>query len=185
MVGPRGRGSNMAAIIDACQRGEVPGTVGVVIAPVSGTAAEAEAQAKGIATAVIPPGDDHGRRLLAALKGCEWLCLAGFLRLLPVEVLGQFPDRVLNIHPALLPRHGGKGMYGHHVHEAVLKSGDSVSGCTVHLVNAQYDDGAIILQKSCPVEPGDTAETLAARVLDLEHRAYPEALTKVMHDRSR
>jgi phosphoribosylglycinamide formyltransferase-1 len=82
----------------------------------------------------------------------------------------------VNIHPALLPDFGGPGMYGHHVHEAVLASGCSSSGCTVHLCDPEYDRGPIVLQKSCPVLPGDTADTLAARVFDLECEAYPEAL---------
>jgi phosphoribosylglycinamide formyltransferase-1 len=104
---------------------------------------------------------------------------------LPLEVLSLFPNRVLNIHPALLPKFGGKGMYGHHVHEAVLAAGEAESGCSVHFVNERYDEGAVILQKVCPVLPDDTPDTLAARVLVLEHQAYPEALAKVIRDRSR
>jgi len=185
MVGPRGRGSNMQAIIDACRRCEVPGTVTIVIASGEGSEAEAKAQDLGIPTEVVKPGEQYGERLLKVLGNCDWVCLAGFLRILPKEVLDHFPDRVLNIHPSLLPKFGGKGMYGHHVHEAVLQAGEAESGCSVHLVNAVYDDGAVILQKRCVVEPDDTAETLAARVLKLEHLAYPEALKKVILDRSR
>ncbi len=184
LVGPRGRGSNMAAIIQACARGDVPAAVGVVIAPAPETTAEARAAALGVRIAVVPPGEDYGARLLAALADCQWVCLAGFLRLLPAEVLSKFPDRILNIHPALLPKHGGKGMYGHHVHEAVIRSGDTESGCTIHLVNDRYDEGRIVLQKRCPVLSDDTPDTLAARVLELEHQAYPQALALVIHDRS-
>ncbi len=185
MVGPRGRGSNMAAIASACLRGEIPASVSMVIASAAGSGALDVAQQLGISTKVVVPGEQYGPRLLEALEGCDWLCLAGFLRILPTEVLDHFPNRVLNIHPSLLPKFGGKGMYGHHVHEAVLAAGESESGCTVHLVNERYDDGMIILQKKCAVLPDDSPDVLAARVLVLEHLAYPEALTKVIRDRSR
>lgn len=134
----------------------------------------------GVRAAVIEPGEDYGARLLAELGSCDWICLAGYLRLLPSEVLARFPNRVLNIHPALLPKFGGKGMYGQRVHEAVIAAGETESGCTVHYVNEQYDEGAIILQRRCPVEAVDTAETLAARVLEQEHLAYVEALAKLL-----
>lgn len=104
----------------------------------------------------------------------DWVVLAGYLRLLPIPV--SLDGRIVNIHPALLPEFGGAGMYGHHVHEAVLAAGRKESGCTVHLCDSAYDRGAIILQKRCPVLPGDTAETLAARVFEAECEAYPEAL---------
>jgi len=185
MVGPRGRGSNMAALIQACRRGDVPAEVAVVIAPADGSEALALATSLGVETRVVPPGESYGERLLEVLADSDWLCLAGFLRILPKEVLDAFRDRVLNIHPSLLPKFGGKGMYGHHVHEAVIEAGESESGCTVHLVNEQYDDGAIVLEKRCPVLSDDTPETLAARVLTLEHVAYAEALAKVIYDRPR
>jgi phosphoribosylglycinamide formyltransferase-1 len=175
----------MAEIVEACRRGDVPAIVSVVIASAAGSDAGVVAGNLGVRTAVVLPGEEYGPRLLEKLEGCEWLCLAGFLRILPSEVLNRFPDRVLNIHPSLLPKYGGKGMYGRHVHEAVLSGGETESGCTVHLVNEKYDDGEIVLQKRCPVLPDDTPETLAARVLKLEHEAYPEALTKVILDRSR
>ena len=100
--------------------------------------------------------------------------------LLPLEVIEAFPNRVLNVHPSLLPRHGGPGMYGARVHEAVLASGDRESGCTVHLVTERYDEGQVVLQARCPVFAGDTPETLAARILELEHRAYPDAVRRVL-----
>jgi phosphoribosylglycinamide formyltransferase-1 len=102
------------------------------------------------------------------------------MRLLPEEVLAAFPNRVLNIHPALLPKFGGKGMYGMHVHEAVVAARETESGCTVHFVNEHYDEGAILHQRRCPVLPDDTPETLAARVLEQEHLAYPEAIQLVL-----
>jgi phosphoribosylglycinamide formyltransferase-1 len=105
------------------------------------------------------------------------VCLAGFLQL--IKVPADFVCRVLNIHPALLPAFGGKGMYGHHVHEAVLKAGVAESGCTVHLVDDEYDHGEIVVQKRVPVMPGDTPDTLAARVFAAECDAYPEAIAQL------
>lgn len=105
----------------------------------------------------------------------EGILLAGFLRLVPPEVCAAYSDRILNIHPALLPAFGGKGMYGHHVHEAVLRSGASVSGPTIHFVDERYDEGRILAQWPVPVLPGDTPDALAARVLRVEHALYPAA----------
>jgi formyltetrahydrofolate-dependent phosphoribosylglycinamide formyltransferase len=104
----------------------------------------------------------------------DLVCLAGFLSLLSIP--DDFAYRVLNIHPALLPAFGGKGMYSHHVHEAVLAAGCKVSGCTVHFADQTYDTGPILVQRSCPVELGDTPDTLAARVFEQECLAYPEAI---------
>jgi phosphoribosylglycinamide formyltransferase 1 len=112
---------------------------------------------------------DQARRSQADL-----VCLAGFLHLLPIP--DDFRGRVMNIHPALLPFFGGKGMYGHHVHEAVLESGMKVAGCTVHFADNEYDHGPIIIQKTIPVLDGDTPESLAFRVFEKECEAYPEAI---------
>lgn len=106
--------------------------------------------------------------------GADLVCLAGFLCLLPIP--DDMAQRVINIHPALLPAFGGHGMYGHHVHEAVLAAGCKISGCTVHLADNTYDTGAIIVQRSCPVYDTDTPDTLAARVFEQECIAFPEAL---------
>jgi formyltetrahydrofolate-dependent phosphoribosylglycinamide formyltransferase len=104
----------------------------------------------------------------------DLVCLAGWLCLL--EIPPRPLPQIMNIHPALLPKFGGRGMYGRHVHEAVLKAGEKISGCTVHYVDNQYDHGPIILQRTCPVLPGDTPETLATRVFEQEKIAYPEAI---------
>lgn len=104
----------------------------------------------------------------------DLVCLAGFLSLLNIP--DSYAYRVLNIHPALLPAFGGKGMYGHHVHEAVLQAGCKVSGCTVHFADQTYDTGPILVQRTCPVLPDDTPDTLAARVFEQECQAYPEAI---------
>lgn len=114
-------------------------------------------------------------------SGIDFIVLAGFMLLLPEVITRHWEGRIVNIHPALLPKYGGKGMYGEHVHRAVLQAGDTVSGITIHLVNSIYDDGAILFQAQCPVLPADTPETLAQRIHSLEHRHYPptvEALIK-------
>ena len=177
LVGARGRGSNMAALLAACGT-TIPALPFRVVAPREET--EAAANAGGTEVIVVSPGEEYGKRLVEALEGATVVCLAGFTRLLPEEVLEAFPARVLNVHPSLLPRHGGPGMYGLRVHEAVLASGDAESGCTVHRVTERYDEGAAILQTRCPVFAGDTPEALAARVLALEHRIYPQAVRQVL-----
>lgn len=184
----------MLAIADACKDGRLDAQVKVVIAPggtrsigsTRETSTEIEnpgataALERGLPVALVPPGDDYGLRLLEQLQGVDFICLAGYMRLLPEEVLRAFPDRILNVHPALLPAFGGKGMFGRRVHEAVIEAGCAESGCTVHLVNEAYDEGRILLQKRCAVYPSDTAESLATRVLALEHEAYVEALRNVI-----
>ena len=106
----------------------------------------------------------------------DLLVLAGYLKLVPAAVTDAFAGRIINIHPALLPQHGGSGMYGQRVHAAVLAAGDNESGATVHLVDAEYDRGAILAQGRVPVAPDDTPATLAARVLAVEHRLLPAAV---------
>lgn len=113
-------------------------------------------------------------------RGISLVVLAGFLWLIPKELIAAFPDRIVNIHPSLLPKFGGKGMYGHHVHEAVLAAGEKQSGITIHYVNEHFDEGSHIAQFSCPVEPGDTPETLAKRVLALEHKHFPEVVDQLL-----
>lgn len=182
LVSGHGRGSNMAAIIDACQRGEIDGEVVLVIGTRSEAPALQRAAEKGVPTRVISPRnlseEEYAERLLHALEKArvDLVCLAGYMRLLPVPVVQAYAGRVMNIHPALLPLFGGQGMYGEHVHQAVLESGMKVSGCTVHFVDEHYDTGPIIIQRCVPVEEDDTWETLAARVLVQEHQAYVQAV---------
>ena len=104
--------------------------------------------------------------------------LAGFLLKVPDNLLQAYPDRILNIHPALLPKYGGKGMYGHHVHEAVIAAKETESGITIHLVNEHYDEGRILFQAICPVIPGDDADSLATRIHALEHQHFPLVIEK-------
>lgn len=180
LIGPKGRGSNMLAILRACENPEFPAQVAVVVSPNSSSPAAREAESRGLLWVADPKSENYAGELLKAVDGCELICLAGYLRLLPTEVLDRFPNRVLNIHPALLPKFGGKGMYGIKVHEAVLEAGETESGCTVHTVTEHYDEGAPIVQLRCPVLPSDTPDTLAARVLELEHQAYPLAIREVL-----
>ena len=109
--------------------------------------------------------------------------LAGFLWLIPFEILKVFPQKVVNIHPSLLPKFGGKGMFGKNVHKAVVAAKEGISGITIHYVNRKYDEGAIILQKSCKIEMSDTPEIVAQKVLKLEHRYFPITIEKILNDK--
>jgi phosphoribosylglycinamide formyltransferase-1 len=122
--------------------------------------------------------DLHEGLLLQSLRelGIDWVALAGFLVHIPTDFVEAFAGRMLNVHPSLLPKFGGKGMYGLHVHRAVLESGEAHTGMTVHWVTAQYDEGAVVFQAECEVRQDDTRESLAARVLELEHTYYPRTI---------
>jgi phosphoribosylglycinamide formyltransferase-1 len=178
-----GAGSNLQAIIDACRDGAVPARVVVVISNVPSAFALERARRCGIpACAVDHTGYLSVDRFEAAVREIleahrvGLVCLAGFLRILSPRFVGAFAGRIVNIHPALLPAFGGKGMYGERVHRAVLASGARVSGCTVHFVTEVPDGGPIVAQATVPVEEGDTPATLAARVASAEHRLYPHAV---------
>ncbi len=108
----------------------------------------------------------------------QWIVLAGFLWLVPVNMTKAFPNRIINIHPALLPKFGGKGMYGAKIHQAIIEAREAQSGITIHLVNENYDEGKIIFQAQCAVLPGDTAADVAQKVQALEHRHFPEVIEK-------
>ena len=110
----------------------------------------------------------------------DFIVLAGFLWLMPSFITAAWPNKIVNIHPALLPAYGGKGMYGHHVHEAVIAAGEKESGITIHYVNDHYDQGAIIFQAKCPVLPTDTPDDLAVRVHELEYRYFPQIIEETI-----
>ncbi len=173
-----GGGSNFQALLDHDAR---LWRVGLLVLNRE-AGARARADAASVPVALIPTKDraedDVGEEMLATLDMHEVdiVLLAGYLRKLPPAVVAHFRGRVLNIHPALLPAFGGKGMYGRRVHEAVLEAGELRSGATVHLVTDEYDEGGIVGQWSVEVLPGDTAESLADRVLRVEHRLYPLAV---------
>jgi phosphoribosylglycinamide formyltransferase-1 len=178
-----GTGTVLQALIDACRSGEVPARIAVVVSNVPGAFALERARGAGIPAAAVDHREFPTRAAFeAALRetldraGVELVCLAGFLRILTPGFVDAYAGRMMNIHPALLPAFGGKGMYGDRVHEAVLASGARVSGCTVHFVTREADAGPIIVQAAVPVEDGDTPATLSARVRREELRAYPLAV---------
>jgi phosphoribosylglycinamide formyltransferase 1 len=174
-----GGGSNLQAIIDHLHASGGPpvAEVALVASNRSGAGALGRARERGIPAAVIDDPAD-GPALLALLESrhVDCIALAGYLKLVPREVTARWRGRIVNIHPALLPKFGGAGMYGRRVHEAVIAAGETQSGATVHQVDDAYDRGTIIAQERVPVEPGDTPESLAARVLAAEHRLYPRTL---------
>ena len=178
-----GNGTNLQAILDACACGDIAGGVVLVISSSGKAFALERARRAGVPTVVLAPKEFSDRasydvRLIELLRCAqvELVCLAGFLRILTPQFVEQFAGRIMNVHPALLPAFGGSGMYGAHVHEAVLASGVKVSGCTVHFADETPDGGAIILQSAVTVEDDDTVETLAARLAVEEHRLYPAAI---------
>jgi phosphoribosylglycinamide formyltransferase 1 len=184
MVSGTGRGSNLGALIAACASAEIAGRIAVVIGTRADSPVLERARAASVPTVVISPrkyeNDEagYGDTLLRALtrRDVGLLCLAGYMRKLPPAVVAAYRHRIMNIHPALLPLFGGKGMYREHVHQAVIESGMKVSGCTVHLVDEEYDTGPIVVQRTIPVLDDDTPEMLAARLLPEEHRAYVQAV---------
>jgi phosphoribosylglycinamide formyltransferase-1 len=183
-----GRGSNFQALLAAMEGGKIPGArVGLVLSNSSTAGILAIAREHGLpaihlSRAQFADDDTFSRAMLDALRshGIDVVVLAGYMKKVPPQVVAAFRNRILNIHPALLPRFGGPGMYGLRVHAAVLAAGETESGATVHLVDEEYDRGAILLQRRVPVLQGDTPELLAARVLEAEHALYPDALRLVV-----
>jgi formyltetrahydrofolate-dependent phosphoribosylglycinamide formyltransferase len=172
-VAVSGRGSNLEALLRALGA-DAPARVVLVLSNRPDAAALEGARAHGISAEVLTDSADGAEWLDRLVRHqVDLLVLAGYLKLVPAAVIARFRDRVLNVHPALLPGFGGRGMYGHHVHEAVLASGARESGATVHLVDEVYDRGRILAQARVPVLPEDTPDTLAARVLAVEHRLLP------------
>jgi len=177
-----GRGSNFVAIADSIDAGRIPDArIAVVIANKADAAGIARARQHGLTALVIPskgkPREEHDREVVAALKqhGVDLVCLAGYMRLLSPWFVQQFPRRILNIHPSLLPAFPGL-----EAQEQAFAYGVKVSGCTVHFVDEELDHGAIIVQKTVPVLDGDDEHTLAARILEQEHVAYTEAINIVL-----
>jgi phosphoribosylglycinamide formyltransferase 1 len=177
-VAVSGRGSNLKSLLRRLGPDE-PAEVVLVVSNRREAGALALARAHGVATAVLEDPTDVGawEAVLTAHR-VELLVLAGYLRRIPSEIVQAHAGRIINIHPALLPRHGGPGMYGMRVHAAVLAAGEVESGATVHVVTEEYDRGPILAQARVPVQPGDGPEDLAARVLEVEHRLLPEAVLR-------
>ncbi len=180
-----GSGRTLKNFIDLAAEGELPIDIRLVVSSSAKATGLEHAASAGIPTVVVNRGDfpkgtagdkPYGDAIFAACReaGADYVAMAGFLKLAPVP--DDFTGRVVNIHPALIPAFCGPGMYGHHVHQAVLDAGVKVTGCTVHFVDNQYDHGPIIWQQPVPVFADDTADTLAARVFVAEMEAYPHVL---------
>ena len=187
-----GGGTNFQAILDAAAEGALSAEVVVCISNTPDAGALSRARKHNVPTAVLQPSSfdgptAFGDALLDELRqyDVEFVALAGYMVKIPPNVVAAYRNRMTNVHPALLPAFGGKGMYGHHVHEAVLECGAHWSGATVHLVTEEYDQGPIVLQEPVPVYPDDNAATLAERVKSVEHALYPEALRLFAQDRVR
>ncbi len=180
-------GSNMQAIIDQIEAGSLAAEIVLVLSNNSASGALERARKHGLPWQHLsgrhhPEPADLDAAIRQALQdaGAEVIVLAGYMKKIGPETLAAFEGRILNIHPALLPKHGGKGMYGIHPHEAVLEAGDKESGATVHVVNAHYDEGPVLKQRRVPVEPGDTPQSLQERVLREEHVIYADVLADVV-----
>ena len=179
-------GSNMQAVIDACREGRLEAEPRVVISNNSRSGALRRADEADIpryhVSTVTHPGDDARDRAIVDIlerHGVDLVVLGGYMKELGPQTIARFRNRIVNVHPALLPKFGGRGFYGIAVHEAVLASGDSVTGPTIHLVDEQIDHGAVLAQSRVAVLKGDTAETLAERVLEVEHSMYVETLRRI------
>lgn len=174
-----GGGTNLQALIDKVESGELAGVKIVqVISSREGVFALQRAAKAGIKGKVI--GDTKTLLAELAAEETDLIVLAGYMKVLEAPVIDAYRGRIINIHPSLIPKYCGKGFYGKRVHQAVLDGGETVSGATVHFVDEGVDTGEIILQRQVPVEPGDTADTLAARVLETEHVILAEGIKKVL-----
>ena len=182
-----GAGSNFRAILTAIQQGDIPDArISLVLSNNSGAGILGIARANALPAIHLsrkqfPDERSFADTILSTLgdHGVNFIALAGYMKQVPPVVVGAYRGRIVNIHPALLPRFGGAGMYGMRVHEAVLAAGDTTSGATVHYVDEEYDHGPVVLQQTVPVLPGDTPELLAARVLAAEHELYPAAIRRI------
>lgn len=182
-----GSGSNFQAILNAIDQGEVNARVVRLVASRPGIGAISKAESAGITTSVVQKSSfgssqEFETALLDTIQSAkpDLIVLAGYLVQIPVAVIKAYSGRIINIHPSLLPDFGGKGYYGLKVHEAVVNSGRTVSGCTVHLVTENYDEGPILAQSTVSVDPTDTAETLAAKVLEQEHKLLPKTIQSLL-----
>jgi phosphoribosylglycinamide formyltransferase-1 len=182
-----GAGSNFRAILTAIQQGNIPDArISLVVSNNSGAGILGIARANALPAIHLsrkqfPDERSFTDSILSTLRAHDvnFIALAGYMKQVPPEVVAAYRGRIVNIHPALLPRFGGAGMFGIRVHEAVLASGTAMSGATVHLVDEEYDHGTVVLQQTVPVLPGDTPESLAARVLAAEHELYPAAIRRI------
>ncbi len=185
LVGAKGRGSNLMAILNAITAGTVSGQVTVVIGSLKGAPALDAASSAGVETVVVGTAnrtdDEYGAVLLRAItkRDVDLIVLAGYMRRLPDALTTAFAGRIINIHPSLLPAFGGHGMYGRKVHEAVREAGVTESGCTVHVVDNEYDHGPVVAQRRVDVLADDSVDDIAARVLGAEHSLLVDVLADI------
>ncbi len=177
-------GTDLQSIIDATDDPGYPAEIVLMVSNNKKAFAVERAKNAGIPVVIwqkkqFDSDREYADFMMETLKAyeVELICLAGYMKLIPAEVVRKF--NIINIHPALLPKYGGKGMYGMHVHEAVIDAGETRSGATVHAVNEVYDDGAILAQQEVPVLPDDNPETLQKRVLETEHKLYSQTIAKI------
>jgi phosphoribosylglycinamide formyltransferase-1 len=181
-----GNGTNFQALADACFAKEIDGEITVLVSNKKYAHAMTRARSMKIEALLFDPKEFstrtlHCSKMAKALneRNIELVCLAGYMLKVEPCLLRAFPNRILNIHPALLPKFGGKGMFGRHVHEAVIAAGEKESGCTVHLLNENFDEGPIIAQSKIKVEPTDTPDSLAEKIHPLEHKLYVQVVKDV------
>lgn len=185
-----GRGSNFQAILEKIQTGYISAIISIMITNNPEAGAIKIAQKNGIPWRIYNPKDFVDRqafndKILAELirANIDFIILAGYLKLVGKQIVDRYSNKIINIHPALLPSFGGKGMYGHHVHQAVYNRGVKVSGVTVHLVNNEYDDGPIVLQRCVSIEKAKSPEEIASSVLEVEHELFPQAIKLMVEER--
>lgn len=178
-----GSGTNFKAIIEACKRNDIAANITGLITNKPEISAIDHARNNSIPYKVIPPESYPSRKAFAEALitqlnswNADLIVLAGYLKKIPEVVIETYPDRILNIHPALLPKFGGKGYYGLKVHQAVLAAGEKESGCSVHIVTNEFDEGPVLGRSKVPVKENDTPEELAKRILKKEHQLYPKVI---------
>lgn len=181
-----GSGTNFQSIIDAIKNGSLNADPILLISNNSKAFALERAKNEGlqsyhISSIKYPNEKELNEKLLSIFykNNINLIVLAGYMKKIDISIINEFDNRITNIHPALLPKYGGKGMYGMNVHKAVIDAGETESGATVHLVNSEFDKGQILAQKKVAIEKDDTPETLAAKVLTIEHKLYPETLQNI------
>ncbi|ENZ01566.1 phosphoribosylglycinamide formyltransferase [Clostridium thermobutyricum] len=181
-----GRGTNLQAIIDKIKDGYINASIEIVIGSKEGIYALERAKKNNIKTSVVSKkefGKETSNEILKLVENVDLIVLAGYLSILEGEILNKFKNRIINIHPSLIPAFCGDKMYGEYVHKAVIEKGVKYSGCTVHFVNEEVDGGAIILQDIVNVDFNDTYETLQKKVLVKEHIALPKAIKLISEDK--
>ncbi len=185
-----GRGSNMSAIIDACEQDRISASVEIVLSNNADAKALSIAKEKRINTVYIssqthtnPEQLDAVMRNTLLKHNVDLIILAGFMKKIGPKVLSEFEGKILNIHPSLLPKYGGKGFYGMNIHRAVVDAGDKESGATIHLVCGDYDDGKILAQETVTLNEEDTPESLAKKILKIEHGLYVKTIQEIIEER--